>query len=239
MTYGPDTGDTGLAQPPRALVGLLVGLVVVLLMICGGIGYTAWWLVGIDTGDQSAVSGPTWRPPAGTSDPSLPTGTPADPALPSGGAAPVAPTPSAVPSAVPARGSLVPFSASHVVEWPDHLQAAVVRARNFDLPASLAAIHPDEAEVLVEVHVANYTPNDVTLYQAAAKLWYGPGRQPAEEYVDEAENVGRGFYMSIWSGHNETGGFVFLVPRQYLSQLVFELRPRPGDAPAHFFGGAV
>lgn len=195
MTYGPVVRDAGSAQAPRH-VGLMVGLVVVLLMICGGVGFTAWRLVGIDTGGQSAVSGPTWRPPAGTSGPGLHTGTPVDPALPSsGGVAPAAPTPSALPSAVPAQGSLVPFSASHVVEWPDRLQAAVVRARNFDLPASVAAIHPDEAEVLVEVHVANYTPNDVTLYEAAAKLWYGPGRQPAEEYVDEAENVGRGFYM--------------------------------------------
>jgi hypothetical protein len=237
MTYGPATGNPGSAQPPRH-VGLLVGLVVLLLVICGSIGFTAWRLVGADAGGQSAVSGPTWQPPAGTSDPNPPAGTPANSAQPTGAATAAAPVPSAVPSAVPAQGSLVPFSASHVVGWPDHLQAAVVRARKSDPPAGLAAVHPDEAEVLVEVRVANYTPNDVALYDAAAKLWYGPGRQPAEQYVDEADNVGRGFYMTIWSGHNETGGFVFFVPRQYLSQLVFELRPRPGDTPARFFGGA-
>jgi hypothetical protein len=224
MMYGPATGDTGSAQPPRAHVGLLVSLVVVLLMLCGGIAFTAWRFTGTDTGDRSTASGPTRQPPVRASGPSLPTPTIADPA------------PSAVPAAVPAQGSLVPFSASHVVEWPDHLQASVVRARNFGLPAGLAATHPDEVEVLVEVHVANYTPSDVALDQAVDKLWYGPGRQQADEYVDKADNLGGGFNMTVWSGHDQNGAFLFLVPLKDLSQLVFELRPRPGDAPAHFYG---
>jgi hypothetical protein len=226
MTYGPGTGDTGSAQPPRSYAGLLIGLVVVLLVICGGIAFTGWRFAGAGTGDRSTASGPAPQRAIRTSAPSLPTPMTATQ------------TPSAEPSAVPAQGALVPFGASHVVEWPDHLQAVVVRARNFDLPAGPAATQPDEVAVLVELNAFNHTPNDVTLGQAAAKLWYGPGRQQAEEYVDKADNLGGGFNMTVWPGHDQNGSFLFMVPRQYLSQLVFELRPRAGDAPARFFGGA-
>jgi hypothetical protein len=247
MTYGPVAGDTGPAQPPRTYVGLLVGLVVVLVMMCGGIAFTAWRFVGTGTGDRSAVSGPTPRRAVQTSGPDLPTPVPSDPAVPSGPVTPTAQplagspavmTPPAGQSVVPARGSLVPFGLSHAVAWPDGLRAVVMEARPTDLPAGLADTYPADTGVVIEVELDNYTANDLTIDQAQTNLWYGSGRTAADQLVDLTGP--RDLTGTVRSGGSKLAGMLtFAVPRQYLSQLVFEVVPRLGDAPAHFFGGAA
>jgi hypothetical protein len=222
---------------------MLVGLVVVLLLLCGGIAFTAWRFVGTDSSDRSAASGRAARPAVQTSGPDLPAPAPSDPAVPSMPTAqplagsPAVMTPPAGQSAVPARGSLVPFGLSHAVAWPDGLRAVITEARPTDLPASFADTYPGDTGVAIEVELDNYTANDLTIDQAQMNLWYGSSRTAAVQLVDSPGSYD--LSGTVRSGGSKLAGvLIFAVPRQYLSQLVFELVPRPGDAPAHFFGGA-
>ena len=132
---------------------------------------------------------------------------------------------------------MVPFGISHVVAWPDGLRAVVTRVQVTDLPSNVAYDYPGDAAVVIEVELDNYTPQDLTIDQAQVKLWSGPGRTPAAQIVDP---VGyRNVSGTVRSGGSKlVGHAAFVVPPQDLSQVVFELRPRPGDAPARFYGSA-
>jgi hypothetical protein len=213
--------------------------------MCGGIALTAWWVVSTGDGDRVAGAGPVPRPAVGTSTPPVPSSR-SHPAVPSVPATPVAApsTPTAVippPSGqatVPADGSLVPFGDSHAVVWPDQLRAVVSRADRFGLPDDLAARYPGGVEVYLWIEIGNYSPNDVTISQAQVKLWYGPDHTPAVQFQDPSDRY-NGVTGTIKSdGSRLWGDATFVVPPQYLTQLVVELRPRPGDAPARFFGAA-
>jgi hypothetical protein len=228
MTHGPGLRHPGSAPHPpgRTRVGLLVGLVLVLLSVCGGIAVTAWQVVG---DSAPAALGPSWAPPARRS---VPSRTPPH--------APVAPSVSATsqpgPPGVPAGFAAVPFGISHTVIWPDHLQAVVRSARRHDLPNGLAIEYPAAVAVVIRIEISNATVADVTINQARLRLWYGAERRPAFEFEDAASRLGGGFDNTIRSGGKVVGDFAFVVPLQYLGQLVVEFHPRPGDAPGLFAG---
>jgi hypothetical protein len=201
------------ATTGRTRVGLLVGLVLVLLAMCGGLAFTSWQVLGADDATATAAGDPSTRPTVAA--PAL--STPAPTAFPS------AASPSAAPSDVPAGSAPQPIGISHVVTWPDHLQAVVYRVRRLSNVA-----------VLVEVQIMNNTPSDITINQAQARLWYGDNREPADEFVDGS--VGAGFDSTIRSGGKVYGEFAFAVPSQGPAKVEIELVPRPGDAPARFVG---
>jgi hypothetical protein len=244
VTYGPVTGDTGSPQPPPARVGLLVGLVVVLLVICGGVAFTGYRFVGSADTDRAAAEGPRWDPPVRTAGPALPAPVRSGPAAPSNPGTPrpsgstVALAPPSDQAIVPAQGSLVPFGQWQAVIWPDQLRAIVSDATHQDLPEDLAAKYPGDVEVRIWIEIDNYTPHDLVINHAQTKLYYGPGRTPAVPFADPAD-IYDGISGPIEAeGSKLWGDAIFVVPVQYLSQLVFELRPRSGDAPAHFYGAA-
>ena len=212
-------------RPPAAAsgprTGLLVGLVLVLLAMCGGLAFTGWQVLGADDPAATTAAGrPSERPTASGATP-----------------APVTPVPtsaapsSAGPSDIPPGSAPQPIGISHVVTWPDHLQAVVYRVQRNDLPAAVQADHPLDVAVLVEVQIMNNTPADVTINRARVRLWYGGNRQPADGYED-----GRGFDATIRWGGKVAGEYAFAVPPQGLTKLEIELIPRPGDAPARWVG---
>lgn len=196
--------------------------------MCGGLALTAWTVVGPD----SALGGSPGSSASGAA-----AGHPTPPA-----AVPLGPTRSPTPTdprSTAATGSAaLPFGMSHAVVWPDHLQAVVWRARQYELPADLAAEHPLDVAVLITMRIDNNTAADIVIQQAGLQLWYGPDHTPAEQFVDTAQHFGGGFYSTIRTGRYVTGDFAFVVPRQYITQLALEFRPRPGDAPGRFVGEA-
>ena len=221
---------TGPQSPGRLRNGLLIGLVLVLLAMCGGLALTAWTVVGPDSAlgasPTSSASGATAGHAPSTPSAVVPVG-------PTG-----SPTPSDGRTVAPPASAPLPFGMSHAVVWPDHLQAVVWRARQYDLHGDQAAEHPLDVAVLITMRIDNNTAADVVIRQAALKLWYGPDHTPAEQFVDTAEHFGGGFDSTIRTGRYVTGDFAFLVPRQYITQLALEFRPRPGDAPGLFVGEA-
>lgn len=223
MTYGPVTGDTGSPQPPPARVGLLIGLVAVLLVICGGIAFTGYRFVGTDTGDRAAAEGPRWDPPVRTPDPGLPTPAPSTRDAPGSPSAPATLAPE-------------PFGTSHPAVWPDGLRAMVLGVQLVDLPASAGDDYPPGLYigVVIRLEIDNGTPAALTITHAEEQLYYY-GVQAAP-FVDPG-----GHYVlsgTVRSGSKLVGAVAFGVPRDLVSNLEFELRPRPGDAPARFVGSA-
>lgn len=188
----------------------------VLLLACGGLAFASWQLIGAR--DASTVAGPSIRPA---------TSSPGD----------AAPSPSPVePSAVPAGSAAVPFGTAHTVIWPDHLVGYVLRARHNDLPEDQLAIHPGDISVNVEVTIVNNSAVDVVVTPATMRMSYGPEHAPADHYDGSISHTGDGFFGVVHPGHTAYGEFHFAVPPQYMTQLVIELVPRPGDAPGLFAG---
>jgi hypothetical protein len=219
-------------QPPAAAsgprTGLLVGLVLVLLAMCGGLAFTGWQVLGGDDPATSKAAGrPSERPTAAASGAAPAPVTP----VPTSAAPSSAGSSSAGPSDIPPGSAPQPIGISHVVTWPDHLQAVVYRVQRNDLPVDVQADHPLDVAVLVEVQIMNNTPADVTIKQARVRLWYGANRQPADGYED-----GRGFDATIRWGGKVAGEYAFAVPPEGLTKLEIELIPRPGDAPARWVG---
>jgi hypothetical protein len=201
----------------------LIGLVLVLVAMCGGLAFTSWRVLGADDPATTTAGGrPLDRPTAAGS------GAAPAPATPAPTAA--APT-STGPSDIPPGSAPQPIGISHVVTWPDHLQAVVYRVQRNDLPVDVQADHPSDVAVLVEAQIMNNTPADITISQARVRLWYGDNRQPADGYED-----GRGFDATIRWGGKVGGEYAFAVPPQGLTKLEIELIPRPGDAPARWVG---
>jgi hypothetical protein len=130
----------------------------------------------------------------------------------------------------------VPFGYKYSVTWPDGLEATVYEADRRDVPDDLAVKYPGDVEVQLLVLIANETPADLTIPQARVQLWYGPSRMSAVQFAEPGDTL-NGISGFVRAGGTLIGDATFAVPRQYLSQLVFELRPRPADAPAQFFGG--
>jgi hypothetical protein len=122
------------------------------------------------------------------------------------------------------------------VSWPDHLVAYVLRARHYNLPEDQLATHPGDVSVGVEVKIVNDSAVDVVVTPARMRMWYGPDHTPADHYDGSISHTGDGFFGVVHPGHTADGGFSFAVPPRYLTQLVIELVPRPGDAPALFAG---
>ena len=215
MIQDPVASPPPPAPAARPRVGLLVGLVLVLLAMCGGLAFTSWQVLGADDATATAAGDPSTRPTVDAPAPALTTSAPT--------ASPSTASPSAAPSDVPAGSAPQPIGISHVVTWPDHLQAVVYRVRRLS-----------NVEVLVKVQIMNNTPADITINQAQARLWYGDNREPADEFVDG--RVGAGFANTIRSGGKVAGDFAFAVLSQGLARVEIELVPRPGDAPARFVG---
>jgi hypothetical protein len=203
---------------------MLIGLVLVLLAMCGGLAVTAWTVIGPEESPSSAASG---RPVA------APVRTPA--ATAPGRSA----SPTAGPSVAPAGSGPVPFGISHSVIWPDHLRATVTQARVYQLSGTRAAANPASVAVLIRIRILNDTGSDVTISQARLLLWYGADRRPAEEFVDRSANFGVGFDVTMRPGGTGTGDYAFVVPEQSMDQLTIEFRPRVGDAPGRFAGSAA
>ena len=197
----------------------MIGLVLVLLLACGGLAFASWRLIGAHGG--STVAGPSIRPAASSPSPVEPS--------------PVEPSP-VEPSAVPAGSAAVPFGTAHTVVWPDHLVGYVLRARHNDLPEDQLAIHPGDISVGVEVKIVNNSAVDVVVTPATMRMWYGPEHAPADHYDGSISHTGDGFFGVVHPGHTADGEFHFAVPPQYMRQLVIELVPRPGDAPGLFAG---
>ena len=138
----------------------------------------------------------------------------------------------------PAGSPPVPFGISHVVSWPDHLRAVVTRARVYELSGARASANPGSVAVLVRLEITNGTGSEITVNRARLLLWYGAERRPAEEFTDRAANFGGGFDNTIRPGGSVVGDYAFVVPRQSVTRLELEFRPRPGDAPGRFVGSA-
>jgi hypothetical protein len=194
--------------------------VAVLLVICGGIAFTAWRV--IPAADEAGA--------AGAASP------PARPAVTAAAPAPATRVPTPSPAVVPPGSPAVPFGTAGVVRWRDGLEAIVFRARHFDLPEDQAALHPGWVEIGVEAVITNNSPVDIVVTPAAMRMWYGPDRKPAYHYDGSISHTGDGFFGTVHSGHSANGGYSFAVPPEYMRQLVIELVPRPGDAPGLFAG---
>src|SRR5262249_1914414 len=136
---------------------------------------------------------------------------------------------------VPAHLTPEPFGTSHPAVWPDGLRAMVSGVQLVDLPASVAEDYPDiYTGVVIRLEIDNNTRANLSIAQAETQLYYF-GVQAAP-FVDPG-----GHYTisgTIRAGGRLVGALAFAVPQELVSELDFELTPRPGDAPAHFFGSA-
>jgi len=220
-------------QPPRppgsSWVWPVIGLVLVLLVACGGLAFASCEVIGSHNASTAAVA--STGPAASSLDRAAPSASPAGPS-----ASPAGPASPDGPSAVPAGSAAVPFGTAHTVIWPDHLVAYVFRARHYDLPEGQLAIHPGDISVGVEAKIVNNSPVDVVVTPATMRMWYGPDRRPADRYDGSISQTGDGFFGVVHPGHTADGWFSFAVPPRYMRQLVIEMVPRPGDAPALFAG---
>lgn len=213
-------------RPPNAArvswVGPVIGLVLVLVVACGGLAFASWLVVGSRNGPIAA------GPATGSATPATPATSEATSA-PEATSASAAPSPSPTePSPASAGSAAVPFGTAHMVTWPDHLAGYVLRVR-----------HSDQfgySEVDVEAKIINNSSVDVDLTQAHMRLWFGSDHTSAS--AAGVYDGGEFFFGVVHPGHTANGGLDAFVPEQYLKQLVVEIVPRPGDAPALFAGAA-
>ena len=219
--------------PPRSRErlrdGLLIGLVLVLLAMCGGLAFTAWSVVGPEEGRNAAAG----ASPASTRPRPSPTASVPGPS----------PTPVGTPTApvhpVPAGSAAVPFGSDQVVAWPDGVTAVVTQARTFPLNQSQLAAHPGDIGVAITVLAINGTGNRVDFTLAEMTLFYGPKRTPADlNDLHLIFGTFDGLFGVAGPGQGIRGNFTFAVPQRYASQLTVELRPRRGDVPGRFAGAA-
>ena len=217
------------AQPRsggRLREGLLIGLVLVLLAMCGGLAFTAWSVVGPD--EPAAGAGASPAPTRARPSPTVSRPRPS-------------PTAASAPAhTVPAGSAAVPFGPDQVVAWPDGVTATVTGTPTFPLSQSLLAEHPGDIGVAITVLATNGTRNRVDFTLAEMTLSYGPNRTPADlSDLHLIFGTFDGLFGVAEPGTGIHGNFTFAVPRRYAGQLAVELRPRRGDVPGRFAGAVT